>query len=142
MSDEESAFTTEQELRDIYYNPIEGYQSAQKLHEAARDRGLDVSQKQVGEWLAHQSTYVRFRQPTKKFKTRQTYVPHMGDQLQMDLVDMSKYEKGNKDYQWILTGIDVFSRSFCCSPEKEAQRLHFGGCKKACRAVRELLQTT
>ena len=46
----------------------------------------------------------------KNFKRRQTYVPSIGDQLQMDLVDMSKYENENDNYRWILTAIDVFSR--------------------------------
>ena len=38
--DEESLFTKEQELCDIYYNPVKGYQSAQKLYETAPEEGL------------------------------------------------------------------------------------------------------
>ena len=43
MSDEETLFTKEQELRDIYYDPVRGYQLAQKLYEAARVDGLDMT---------------------------------------------------------------------------------------------------
>ena len=37
-------------------------------------------------------------------------MPSIGDQLQMDLVDMSKYENENDNHRCILTAIDVFSR--------------------------------
>ena len=36
-------------------------------------------------------------------------MPELADQLQMDLVDMSKYENENDDYRWILT-IEILSR--------------------------------
>ena len=34
----------------------------------------------------------------------------MGDQLQLDLVDIKRYNKENKGYYWILTGIEILSR--------------------------------
>ena len=71
---------------------------------------------QVKKWLAHQQTYVRFQQLEKNFGRRQTYVPFLAQQLQMDLVDMSKYEDENKGYRWILTAIDVFSRYLFAMP--------------------------
>ena len=33
---------TEQELREIYYNPATGYQSAERLHNKAFEEGLSV----------------------------------------------------------------------------------------------------
>ena len=80
-----------------------------------------MSMAQVKEWLAQQGTYVRFQQPQKNFKLAQTYVPFLGDQLQIDLVDMSKYEVENKSYRWILTANDVFSRYFFAVP---LRRMH------------------
>ena len=59
---------------------------------------------------------MRFQQPTKNFKRRQTWVPHARMQLQMDLVDMSKYERENEQFRWILTAIDVFSRYLFAVP--------------------------
>ena len=58
----------EQTLRAIYYNPVMGYSSAQRLHEQAKAEGLDVSLGQLKKWLAQQETYVRFQQPEKNFK--------------------------------------------------------------------------
>ena len=68
------------------------------MYEKARDEGLSITQSEVKNWLEYQQTFVRFKQPTRNFSTRQTHVPYMADQLQMDLVDMSKYQSQNKDY--------------------------------------------
>ena len=103
-------FETEQTLRELYYNPVMGYSSTQKLFEKAKEEGLDVSLLQVRNWLKAQETYTRFKTASKKFTRRQTFSPSMGDQLQMDLVEMIKYEEENDHYRYILTGIDVFSR--------------------------------
>ena len=34
----------------------------------------------------------------------------LADQIQMDLVDMSKYKGQNKGYYWILTAVEILSR--------------------------------
>ena len=36
-------------------------------------------------------------------------MPELADQLQMHLVDKSKYENENDDYRWILTAIEILS---------------------------------
>jgi hypothetical protein len=46
----------------------------------------------------------------RRHKFRQTYVQTLGEQLQMDLVDMTKYNDKNKGYRWILTSIEILSR--------------------------------
>ena len=61
---EENQFLREQTLREIYYDSLTGYQSAQKLYDAAREKGLNVSLNEVKNWLSHPGTYVHFRQPT------------------------------------------------------------------------------
>ena len=121
MESEEELFLKEQELRELYYDPVRGYQSAQKLYEVAKEEGVKVTLTQVREWLKEQETYVRFQQPTKNFRRRRTWVPQAGSQQQMDLVDMSKYERENENHRWILTAIDVFSRYFFVVP---LQRKH------------------
>ena len=47
------------ELRDIYYNPSEGYQSAEKLYQKAKANGVSVSRRLVKEWLETQDMYTR-----------------------------------------------------------------------------------
>ena len=51
MDSEEELFSKEQELRELYYNPVRGYQSAQKLYEAAKEEGLGVTLAEVKVWL-------------------------------------------------------------------------------------------
>ena len=106
----EKYFVIEQELRDLYYNPETGFQSAEKLYQKAKEEGINVSRKIVKEWLTTQETYTKFKRIIKRHKYRKTFVKDLGDQLQMDLVDLKKYNKENKGYYWILTGIEILSR--------------------------------
>ena len=89
----------EQGLRDIYYNPKTGFQTPEKLYLRAISDGLEVTRSQVKKWINEQDTYTRYRQVFRRHKFRQTYVQTLGEQLQMDLVDMSKY-----------TSIDILNR--------------------------------
>ena len=100
----------EQGLRDIYYNPKSGFQTPEKLYLRAISDGLEVTRSQVKKWINEQDTYTRYRQVFRRHKFRQTYVQTLGEQLQMDLVDMTKYDDKNKGYRWILTSIEILSR--------------------------------
>ena len=93
----------EQELRDIYYDPSEGYKSVEKLYQKAKEKGLGVSRKAVKNWLETQDTYTRYKPVVQKHKFLKTFVQNLADQMQMDLVDMGKYGNKNKGYRWILT---------------------------------------
>jgi len=54
-----------------------------------------------------------------KFKTRRVTVSKIDDQWQADLVDMQKYSKANKNYNYILTIIDIFSKYAWAIPIKK-----------------------
>ena len=94
----------EQELRDIYYDPSAGYQSAERLYQKAKERSLGVSRRAVRDWLKTQDTYTRYKPIARKHKYRKTFVKDLADQVQLDLVDMGKYGSKNKGYRWILKG--------------------------------------
>jgi predicted transcriptional regulator len=100
----------EQGLRDVYYNPKTGFQTPEKLYQRAISDGLEVTKAQVRKWIKEQDTYTRYRQVLKRNEFRQTLVQTLGEQLQMDLVDMTKYDDKNKGYRWILTSIEILSR--------------------------------
>ena len=89
----------EQELRDLYHNPASGYRSIESLYQRAKDGGLNVSRKQVRNFLKTQDTYTRTfpkgRPGLGKRTYRITLVGDLGQQLQMDLVDMTE-KKGNE----------------------------------------------
>ena len=57
-----------------------------------------------------QETYTKLKRIVKRHKFRKTFVKDLGDQLQMDLVDLKKYNKENEGYYWILSGIEILSR--------------------------------
>ena len=105
-----SEILAEQELRDIYYDPSAGYQSAKRLYQKAKGRSLGVSRRAVRDWLKTQDTYTRYKPITRKHKYRKTYVKDLADQVQLDLVDMGKYGSKNKGYRWILTAVEILSR--------------------------------
>ena len=56
---EDNKVIIEQELRNIYYYPTVGYQSAEKLYQKAKEKGVSVSGRLVREWLKTQDTYTR-----------------------------------------------------------------------------------
>ena len=107
MKDKE--FVIEQKLRDIYYDPSTGFQSAERLYQKAKDDGLSISRRIVKEWLKTQDTYTRHKPIVRKHKFQRTFVKDLADQIQMDLVDMGKYKNRNKGYYWILTAIEILS---------------------------------
>ena len=106
----EKQFIIEQGLRDIYYNPSAGYQSIERLYQKAKESGLKVSKKLVKDWLKTQDTYTRYKPIIRKHKYQKTFVRDLGDQIQMDLVDMGKYKNKNKGFYWILTAVEILSR--------------------------------
>ena len=106
----DSEILVEQELRDIYYDPSAGYQSAERLYQKAKERSLGVSRLAVREWLKTQDTYTRYKSIARKHRYRKTFVRDLADQVQLDLVDMGKYGSKNKGYRWILTAVEILSR--------------------------------
>ena len=100
----------EQELRNIYYDPVAGYRSAEKLYQRAKEKGLSVSRRMVREWSKTQDTYTRYKSIVRKHKFRKIIVKDLAEQIGLDLVDMGKYKNKNKGYYWILMAVKILSR--------------------------------
>ena len=77
----DSDIELEQGLREIYYNPATGYQSAERLYKKALEEGLNVSSKAVKEWLKSQDTYTQYKPIVKKHDFCQTYTNYLGEQI-------------------------------------------------------------
>ena len=58
----------EQELRNLFYDPMTGFQSRERLYQKAKDRGLKASRREVKEWLETQETYTRHKPVVKRHK--------------------------------------------------------------------------
>ena len=80
----------EQELGDLYYDPVNGYRSREKLYQKAIEKGLKISRREVKEWLETHDTYTIHNPVVRKHKFQKTYVKELADQIQLDLVDMGK----------------------------------------------------
>ena len=124
----------EQELRDLYYDPVNGYRSREKLYQKALEKGLKISRRKVKEWLETQDTYTRFKPIVRKHKFQKTYVKELAGQIQLDLVDMGKYKHKNNGYYCILTGVEVLSRYAFAIPVQRKDTTHMT------EAVEKLLQ--
>ena len=118
-------------LRDIYYNPKTGCQSAERLYQKALHEGIPVTRNLVKSWLKSQDTYTRYKTIVRKHKCRQTKVDYLGGQIPMDLVDMGSYKNQNKGY-WILTAIEILSR---CSFAVPVYRKDTNNMTKAVRII-------
>jgi hypothetical protein len=98
-------------LREIHFNVNGGYMSMEKLYQKAKEEDVPgVSRKNVREWLQTQNTYIIHKPSRKHYKTQRTYVDGLAQQIQMDLVDMSKFSYKNKGNRWTLTVIEVLSQ--------------------------------
>ncbi len=105
-------------LKDIYYdirNPA-GYASRYVLFRAAKQQNKNLTLNDVKEWLRRQETYTLHRSARRRFPRRKTISKGLNWQWQIDLVDMSKYSRQNAKNNYILTGIDVFSRYAFAEP--------------------------
>lgn len=102
-------------LQSIYYDPKHpgGFASVKKLAEAS-----GLSQREVKTWLKAQDTYTLHTMARLNYPTRGYVVHDIDEQWQADLVDVSFMAQNNKDYHFILTVIDLFSRYGWARPLK------------------------
>jgi len=106
-------------IKDAYYDPKTGFVDPQKLHRKMKERGLDVTLEEVEEVVDRQLTDQVYR-PIGKFKRKYNPIvsPAKGNNMQVDLLDMSKYSKFNKGFKWLMNGVDVYSRYAHAVPMK------------------------
>ena len=98
---------TEKELEKLFYEDKYMF-GRDKLYKIAINKGINISRRQVYDWLKKQEIHQLYF-PAEKSKELQSTVlnkPH--DQIGIDLIDMQNYEFNN--YKYILTGIDLFSK--------------------------------
>ena len=69
-------------------------------------------------WLTQQNVYSLHKPIRHRFKKRRVIVSKIDDQWQADLVDMQKNKSQNKNFNYILTVIDIFSKFAWAIPIK------------------------
>ena len=107
-------------LRKIYYDPSHpaGFSGVETVYDAVRKRFPRLKRTAVHNWLRHQDTYTLHRSSRRRYSRNRVRVNGIDDQWQADLVDLSAYAGYNRGFKWLLTCIDVFSKSAWAIPLK------------------------
>lgn len=107
-------------LHSLYYDPKQpsSYGTLRTLYQSAKTIYPSIKLRDVRAWLLKQDIYSMHGTLRKKFKRRKTLSKGLYYQMQMDLIDMSKYKRNNSNYTFILTAIDIFSRKAFAEPLK------------------------
>lgn len=92
---------------------------------------LNISRRQVMEWLRKQETAQLYWPARKTVDIRHTVLKEPHSQIGIDLIDMSKYEYDG--YKWILTAYDLFSKMAYAVPMKDKTEA------SATKAMKQLL---
>ena len=99
-------------MMEAYYNPKEpgSYGGIDALYRLMKQKGENVTRKQVVDWLAEQETYGLHKPARRRFTRRKIFSRGIDYLWQADLVDMSRLVEENDGYRYLLTVIDVFSK--------------------------------
>ena len=95
----------DQILQDAYHEY--GYPSSSKLLKILKKNDVVISKKQVDDFVTEQDINQRYRKKSKNTFTPITTIDTAFD-MQMDLLDFSKFSHANGGMKWILIVIDVF----------------------------------
>ena len=111
----------DERIKEEYYNPRTGFVDAKKIYKKLKAKGEKVELKDVERVLGNQAITQMFKPLPNKYKQtsfRPITAPAIRFQYQVDLLDMSKYSKFNKNYKWIMNAVDVHSRYAMSVPMK------------------------
>ena len=115
-----------QYLKKIYYdssNPA-SFAGPDKLYRFVRKDGKFVLSKyKIKKWLQRQEPYSLQRHIKISVK-RNRVVFGIDDKWDVDLMDMTKYSKYNRGYNFILVAIDIFSKYVWLRPLKDKRRIY------------------
>lgn len=106
---------TTQELYDIWKKS--GFVAAGKLHQLVKSKNLSYSKTDIENFLKKQSVAQQHKS-IKKVSRNPIVAPYPDYELQIDLLDLTKFGKKNKGNNWILIAIDIFSRKLEAAPIK------------------------
>ena len=95
------------------------YGGVNRLYRRAKEVGLNVTKKDVTNYLKNIYAYSLHKPARKHFARNPTYVGCIDRQWQADLADMKDLSRKNNGYKYILTVIDCFSKYAWAIPIKD-----------------------
>jgi hypothetical protein len=109
----------EKGLFDLYYNRHFVF-GRDKLWKKGNEEGLELTQQQTMNWLKRQETWQMYQRPKRERVVRSTIVKETGRVMGIDLADLQTIAWNG--YQYILTGIDLFSKRGYARPLKNKRK--------------------
>ena len=101
-----------QKLQQHYENPsLQGSLSGfQAFYHALKKKDAKVKRPALKKWMESQETYTLHHPARKRYPRNKVVSGGIDDIWQMDLVDMRNIVRFNKNYKYMITCIDVFSK--------------------------------
>jgi len=97
-----------EELKQLFYNPKEGLVSKDKLYAKVKEKGINLTKKEVNEFYDNQEIN-QVLKPLRKQKEFNTYkANYPGHIYQLDIIVYNRFTQNKKSY--ILVVIDIYSR--------------------------------
>ena len=93
------------------------YPAADKLYKILKKNGHAIPLSKIKEWLQKQETE-QLLKPVKKHRPAILLHTKKNEFWNIDIYDLSKYDKYNKGYKYIFCAIDIFTRKVYCIPLK------------------------
>lgn len=103
-------------IRNAYYDPSTGLQSAVKLYDKLKDKGITL--KQIKDFINSQEVYQLHKTSQKIKKYFPISAGHENEIMQIDLADFSDIYTTNSNYKFLFCAIDVFTRKSYVVPMK------------------------
>jgi len=103
----------EKTLPRIYLHPSHpaSFGGLEAVYQAVKEEGKNkISRKQVQDWLSQQDVYTLHKPIRRHYKRSRVIVPGITAPFQADLVDVQTLSRYNKEFKYLLTCIDIFSK--------------------------------
>jgi hypothetical protein len=106
-----------EKLNELYKKHY--YPNVSRFYRILKENEIKKTLKEVKEFISLQAVN-QIHKPIIKKRSQEKSIVSIApnEQLQIDLLDYSKYSNSNKNFSWILIGIDVFTRKAYAEPIK------------------------
>ena len=105
-----------QDIYNAYYNPKTGFQSVEKLYRKLKDN--TITRNQIKDFIINQEGHQLHKQQHNITKFLPITAGHENEIMQLDLAVVSEVSKTNLNFNWLLCGVDVFTRKAYIGPMK------------------------
>ena len=103
-------------IGELYFDPKTGFQSPERLHKIAKEKGYSISLAKIKNFMNGIETHKVREKITNSF---QSMIPQdLNKTWAIDLVDLQKYAWYNNNHAWLFNGIDMFSKKAWSIPLK------------------------